>query len=64
MDFILKNVRYGSHYLKLQLWDTAGQERYKSFTTAYYQDSKGIMIVYDVTDKETFKNVQAWLSNI
>lgn len=64
VDFVLKTVRYGSSFLKLQIWDTAGQERYKSFTNAYYQEAKGILIVYDVTDRTTFSNVQAWLKNI
>lgn len=57
VDFVLKTVRYGSSFLKLQIWDTAGQERYKSFTNAYYQEAKGILIVYDVTDRTTFTNV-------
>lgn len=60
----MKTVRYSDLYLKLQIWDTAGQERYKSFTNAYYQDTKGILIVYDVTDKGTFDHVTNWLKNI
>lgn len=64
VDFLLKTVKFGPSFIKLQIWDTAGQERYKSFTNAYYQEAKGIFVVYDVTDKSTFSNVQAWLKNI
>ena len=42
---------------KVELWDTAGQERYKAITAAYYKGAKGAMIVYDVTSKSTFDNV-------
>ena len=50
--------------IKLQLWDTAGQERFRALTTAYYRGAMGIIVVYDVTDMETFQNVKQWLQEI
>uniref|UniRef100_A0A2N9F5X7 Uncharacterized protein n=1 Tax=Fagus sylvatica TaxID=28930 RepID=A0A2N9F5X7_FAGSY len=46
------------------LWDTAGQERFRTITSSYYRGAHGIIIVYDVTDQESFNNVKQWLSEI
>lgn len=49
---------------KLNIWDTAGQERFKTITSTYYKGSNGVIIVYDITDEETFKNVPTWLEEV
>ena len=46
---------------KVQVWDTAGQERYRSITNAYYRGAEAIMIVFDMTNKESFTNIQNWM---
>jgi Ras-related protein Rab-1A len=43
------------------MWDTAGQERFKTITAAYYKGAQGIIVVYDITDRQSFLNVQSWL---
>jgi len=48
----------------LQIWDTAGQERYRTITKAYYKGADGILVVFDLTDKESFNNVDSWLKEI
>ncbi|XP_047214409.1 ras-related protein Rab-26-like isoform X4 [Girardinichthys multiradiatus] len=50
--------------VKLQIWDTAGQERFRSVTHAYYRDAHALLLLYDVTNKSSFDNIQAWLTEI
>ena len=45
---------------KLQIWDTAGQERYRSITSSYYKGSHGCFIIYDITNENSFENVDKW----
>ena len=49
-----------SKKVKLSFWDTAGQERFRSLTSAYYKDANGIILVYDVSDRESFNSLQHW----
>ncbi|XP_042249753.1 ras-related protein Rab-26-like isoform X3 [Thunnus maccoyii] len=48
--------------VKLQIWDTAGQERFRSVTHAYYRDAHALLLLYDVTNKTSFDNIQALMS--
>ena len=50
--------------IKVQIWDTAGQERYRSIAKIFYQGAKGYLFVYDITKKNSFDNINNWLSNI
>ncbi|KAF9591839.1 hypothetical protein IFM89_008489 [Coptis chinensis] len=50
--------------VKAQIWDTAGQERYRAITSAYYRGAVGALLVYDITKKQTFDNVQRWLREL
>lgn len=45
-------------------WDTAGQERYHTLTVSYYKKSQGILLVYDVTNRESFENTRKWMQQI
>ena len=47
--------------VKLQLWDTAGQEKFKTITSAYYKGANGIILVFDITDRKSFLDLQNWL---
>ena len=51
-------------YIKAQIWDTAGQERYKSITYHHYRKSAGGLIVYDITKRSSFDNIQLWLNDL
>ena len=51
-------------YVKAQIWDTAGQEKYKSITGAYFKGSKGALIVYDITQKNTFESLEKWVNDL
>ena len=50
--------------VKLQIWDTAGQERYRTITNAYYRGSDAIILVADISNKESFDNIPDWLSEV
>ena len=50
--------------IKVQIWDTAGQERYRSITNAYYRGAEAIVIVFDLTNKESFNHIQIWMEEI
>ena len=50
--------------VKVQVWDTAGQERYRSITNAYYRGAEGILIVFDLTKKESFENIENWINEV
>ena len=47
-----------------QIWDTAGQERFRTITTSYVRGSEGILLVYDVTDRNSFESISAWMEQI
>jgi len=51
-------------HVKLQAWDTAGQERFRTITSSYYRGAHGILVVYDITDTDSFDHVEEWLSEI
>jgi len=60
VEFGLKKLNIFGKKVSAQIWDTAGQERYKSVTNAYYKGTKGAVIVYDVTNIESFEAVDKW----
>jgi len=64
IDFKIKTVEIEGKRIKLQIWDTAGQERFRTITTAYYRGAMGILLVYDVTDENSFQNIRNWVRNI
>jgi len=64
VDFKIRTIELEGKTVKLQIWDTAGQERFRTITSSYYRGAHGIIIVYDVTDADTFANVKTWLGEI
>jgi Ras-related protein Rab-11A len=64
VEFGAKNVEIRNKIYRVQIWDTAGQERYKSITNAYYKGSKGALVVYDISRKTTFENVDKWIGEL
>ena len=64
-DFKTKLLKIDeSTIAKITIWDTAGQEKYKAITRNYYKDAHGIILIYDVTNKSSFKNLPVWLNDI
>ncbi|THH30809.1 hypothetical protein EUX98_g3370 [Antrodiella citrinella] len=64
VDFKIRTIELEGKMLKLQIWDTAGQERFRTISQAYYRGAHGIIVVYDVTDGESFEHVKSWLTEI
>ena len=50
--------------IKLQIWDTAGQEKFRTITSSYYRGAHGVIVVYDVTNRESFNNIKNWMGEI
>ena len=65
VEFFCKNFRINKkRTIKVEIWDTAGQERYKAITSVYYKGAKGAFIVYDITLRKTFENIDKWIGEI
>jgi small GTP-binding protein len=65
LDYRLKTLTLKSgKKVKLQIWDTAGQDRFRTITKNYYKGAHGIILIYDVTNTDTYDNVENWISQI
>jgi small GTP-binding protein len=64
VDFKAKQVSIDGVPYKAQIWDTAGQERFRNIVENYYRRAQGIVLVYDVTRKDTFTSLPQWLQSI
>ena len=60
VEFASKTVTIGDVHTKAYIWDTAGQESYRSLITTYYRDCHGAIIVFDVTNVKSFRNIKYW----
>lgn len=64
IDFLSKTMYLEDRTVRLQLWDTAGQERFRSLIPSYIRDSSVAVIVYDVTNRPSFLNIQRWVEEV
>ena len=64
LDFRVKVVEQAGYSVKLSIWDTAGQERFKNISSAYYRGAQGVVLVFDITDRRTFTNLDIWLAEL
>ena len=65
LDYRLRSMKLKSgKSIKLQIWDTAGQDRFRAITKNYYKGSHGIILIYDITNTQSFENVKTWVNQI
>lgn len=66
VEFISKivEINEGETKIRLQIWDTAGAEKYRAMTTNHYRNAVGALLVYDVSNEESFNNLPFWLSEL
>ena len=64
VEFAAKNLEINNKIYRIQIWDTAGQESFRSITRFYYKNSVCAFIVYDITNRNSFLNIQSWLDDI
>jgi small GTP-binding protein len=62
-EFGAKTINIDDQEIRIQIWDTAGMENFKSITRSYYKNSLCAIIVYDITNKDSFKNVLKWIED-
>jgi len=63
-SFLERRMNIGRKRITLAIWDTAGQERFHALGPIYYRDSNGAVLVYDITDQDSFAKVQRWVSEL
>jgi len=64
VDFKIQTFYVDDKSVKLQIWDTAGQERFKSICRSYYKGSHGVIFVYDITDRQSFRDIEHWVEDV
>ncbi|KAI8926451.1 ras family-domain-containing protein [Entophlyctis helioformis] len=64
VDFKVKMLEVDSKLYKLTIWDTAGQERFRTLTSSYYRGAQGVILVYDVSNRSSFDNLQTWINEL
>ena len=63
VEFGAKNLDIDNKKYRLQIWDTAGQENYRSITRAYYKNSVCAILVYDITNRDSFEHISSWVED-
>lgn len=64
VDYKVKSLTVEGNKVKLAIWDTAGQERFRTLTPSYYRGAQGVILVYDVTNRQSFTKLQMWLDEL
>mmetsp|Transcript_11717 Transcript_11717/g.30627 ORF Transcript_11717/g.30627 Transcript_11717/m.30627 type:complete len:211 (-) Transcript_11717:371-1003(-) len=62
--FLTQSVATGAATVKFEIWDTAGQERYRSLAPMYYRGAAAAIVVYDITNKDSFNGAKSWVKEL
>ena len=63
VEFGAKNIQINNKVFRIQIWDTAGQENFRSITRAYYKNSVCVLVVYDISSRDSFNNISTWIED-
>ncbi|CAD8057361.1 unnamed protein product [Paramecium sonneborni] len=63
-SFLSKTININGEEITFQLWDTAGQEAFRALTKIYYRQSQIAILVYDITHKDSFRNLEKWYEDL
>ena len=61
VEFGAKNIEINNKIYRIQIWDTSGQENFRSITRAYYKNSSCAILVYNITNRDSFDNITNWI---
>ena len=64
LDFAFREINIGEEHIKLHIWDTAGSESFRSITRSYYRSAAGALLVYDITNRESFNHLALWVEDV
>lgn len=64
VDYCTLKKYIHNKYVKINIWDTAGQERYQSVITSYFKELSGVILIFNVNDESSFKNLKIWMRQI
>ena len=64
VDFKVKSLEIENKSIKLQIWDTAGQERFRNVISSYFKGEHGILLIFDITSRDSFKELENWLAEV
>ena len=64
VDFKTKQIEINDRLIKMQIWDTAGHEKFRTITTSYYKSAHAIIVLYDITDSNSFEHIKNWMTDI
>ena len=64
VEFATKCITFNKKVIKSQIWDTAGQERFRAITSSYYKGAMGALLVFDISKKQSFDNLDRWLNEV
>ena len=64
VDYFFKDEIINDRRIRIKIWDTVGQERYRSLTTSFFRNAQGIILTFDVTNKNTFDSLKFWIESL
>jgi small GTP-binding protein len=62
VDYMEKIIDYNKFKIRLQIWDTSGEEKFRAITKNFYRNADGLLVVFDLTKKESYDHIRSWIN--